>query len=80
MILTYIIGGVGALVVLIIVTLAYKEVLDSHAAYIFILIVMIVTGPAIVFTLSKSQTGSCNQTTISAKNGVACSASKGKGK
>jgi len=79
-ILPFIILGVGLLVIFIIFVLAAGGVFAPGDAGVIMLVVMMVTGLAFLFTLSKSQNSSCNQITISTKNGITCSASKDKGK
>jgi uncharacterized membrane protein YqjE len=75
--LAFIIAAVGILIMLIIFVLASGDGIDPGAAVVFICVVAAVTGIAFVFTLNKSHISTCKQVTISTKNGIRCSTSKG---
>jgi len=80
--LAFIIGAVGILLLILIMSALASNSLPPAAALAFGCMVASVTLVSIAFVRmpNKSHTGSCNQITISAKNGTTCSASKGKGK
>jgi len=80
--LVYIIGAVGMLWIIIIMFQLASNSLPPSAALALGCMAATITLVTIAFVLmpNKSHTSSCNQITISIKNGITCSASKGKGK
>jgi len=75
-----IIAAAGILLIIFIgFAAASNSGLNPLAAIVFAGMVATVTVMGIAFVRMPHKS-SCNQITISAKNGIACSASKGKGK